>query len=99
MSSQSFCFGRFRFDAETEALWRDDVLVPIGHRAAALLRVLLDRPGKVIGRVDLVTAVWPGLTLEDSNLSVQISSLRKTLGTSTNGEEWIATVPRVGYRF
>ncbi len=99
MLSQSFSFGRFRFDAERNVLTRNDVPVPIGHRATVLLLVLLKEHGKAVKRADLMEAVWPGLTLEDSNLSVQIASLRKALGKSAASEEWIATVPRLGYRF
>ena len=44
-------------------------------------------------------AAWPGTAVEESNLSVQIASLRKLLGPSPDGGEWIATIPRVGYRF
>src|SRR5262245_1878542 len=99
MLSQSFSFGRFRFDAERNGLTRNDVPVPIGHRAAVLLLVLLKEHGKAVKRADLMEAVWPGLTLEDSNLSVQIASLRRALGKSAAGQEWIATVPRLGYRF
>jgi TolB-like protein/tetratricopeptide (TPR) repeat protein len=99
MLSRSVCFGPFRFDLETNVLLRDEDPVPIGHRAAALLRILLSEHGKVVSRADLMEAVWPGLALEDSNLSVQIASLRKALGTSATGEEWVATVPRLGYRF
>ena len=42
---------------------------------------------------------WPGTAVEESNLSVQIAALRKLLGAAHDGGEWIATVPRVGYRF
>jgi TolB-like protein len=42
--------------------------------------------------------VWPGVAIEDSNLTVQIAALRKSMGTQPDGHEWISTVPRVGYR-
>ena len=44
-------------------------------------------------------AAWPGTAVEESNLSVQIALLRKLLGSSPGGGEWIATIPRIGYRF
>jgi TolB-like protein len=44
-------------------------------------------------------AAWPGSVVEESNLSVQIAALRKLLGRAVDGTEWIATVPRIGYRF
>ena len=46
-----------------------------------------------------MVAAWPGVIVEESNLSVQIATLRKCLGPATDGTDWIATVPRVGYRF
>ncbi|OAP42756.1 hypothetical protein AU381_16475 [Sinorhizobium glycinis] len=48
---------------------------------------------------DLLGAAWPGLAVEESNLSVQIAALRKLLGPAPHGVEWIVTIPRVGYRF
>ena len=56
-------------------------------------------PGEVITKADLMDAGWPGTAVEESNLSVQIASLRKLLGPSADGGEWIATIPRIGYRF
>jgi DNA-binding winged helix-turn-helix (wHTH) protein len=99
MHSQGFWFGQFRLDAETDVLLRNNVPVPVGHRATCLLRALLNQRGQPVSRAELMEAVWPGLTLEDSNLSVQVASLRKVLGKSPEGDQWIATVPRVGYRF
>jgi TolB-like protein/Tfp pilus assembly protein PilF len=75
------------------------VLVPVGQKAALLLDALATNPGEVRTKAELMDAAWPGLTVEESNLSVQIGSLRKLLGPSPDGGEWIATVPRVGYRF
>ena len=50
-------------------------------------------------KTELMDAAWPGTTVEENNLTVQIGSLRKLLGPSPSGGEWIATIPRVGYRF
>jgi DNA-binding winged helix-turn-helix (wHTH) protein len=52
-----------------------------------------------VKKSDLMDAAWPGVTVEEGNLSVQIAALRKLLGPSPGGAEWIATIPRVGYRF
>lgn len=73
--------------------------MPIGQRACRLLSALLADPGAVRTKAELLDAAWPGMALEESNLSVQIAALRKLLGPGPDGEEWIATVPRVGYRF
>jgi DNA-binding winged helix-turn-helix (wHTH) protein len=52
----------------------------------------------VLTKAQLMDAAWPGMAVEESNLSVQIASLRKALGGAPDGGEWIVTVPRVGYR-
>ncbi|WP_284342564.1 winged helix-turn-helix domain-containing tetratricopeptide repeat protein [Devosia nitrariae] len=73
--------------------------VALGHRGSGLLRVLTAKRGEIISKDALLQAAWPGQVVEESNLSVQIAALRKALGTSPAGQEWIATVPRIGYRF
>lgn len=87
-------FGPFRFDADRMLLLRDGAPVTLGGRAAAILAALLARPGDVVGREELMTAAWPDTAVEESNLSVQISQLRRTVG-----EGRIGTVERVGYRW
>lgn len=94
-----FSFGQFHYDPAQKLLFKDDVPVTIGVRAAALLHLLLSRRGEVVSKDDLIEAAWPGLAIEESNLSVQVAALRKTLGQSPAGGEWIVTVQRIGYRF
>jgi TolB-like protein len=67
-------------------------------RAIALLRALLEANGQPVTKAALMDAAWPGASVEESNLTVQIAALRKVLGASDSSEDWIATVPRVGYR-
>ncbi len=86
--------GPFRLDTQNELLYRGSEPVPLGRRAVALLRVLLERPGVLVSKDVLIEAAWPGQSVEESNLTVQISALRKVLG-----EGWIETMPRRGYRF
>jgi TolB-like protein/Tfp pilus assembly protein PilF len=99
MPEQHFSFGPFTLNRGSGALLRDGVRIAVGHRGICVLQALLDRRGEVVSRATLMDAVWPGMAIEESNLSVQVASLRKALGTSPSGEEWIATVPRSGYRF
>jgi len=73
--------------------------VALGQRAIALLRALLDQPGVVVSKDALIEAVWPDQAVEESNLTVQIASLRRLLGAAPGGERWIETVPRRGYRY
>ena len=92
-------FGPFRLDAKNEILFLGSEPMPLGRRAVALLRVLVERSGEPISKEALIDAAWPGLAVEDSNLTVQIAALRRALGTQAGGEGWIETLPRRGYRF
>jgi DNA-binding winged helix-turn-helix (wHTH) protein len=94
-----YSFGPFRLDGESEILFRGAEPTPVGRRAVALLRVLIERPGAPVSKDALIEAAWPGLVVEESNLPVQIAALRKVLGQEIGGEGWIETLPRRGYRF
>jgi TolB-like protein/Flp pilus assembly protein TadD len=94
-----FTFGDFLLDPQKGTLLRHDQPVPIGQRGIRLLETLLRRKGEVVTKAELIDAAWGGLAIEESNLSVQIAALRKILGAMPDGGEWIATIPRVGYRF
>jgi adenylate cyclase len=97
--ARTYILGRFRLDAEAAILFREAVPVALGQRAVALLRVLVGRPGIPVSKGALIEAAWPGLTVEESNLTVQISALRRVFREEPNGEGWIETLPRRGYRF
>jgi len=99
MPGDPVSFGPFVLFPDNGTLFRDGKLVPVGHRAVMLLGALLKSPGRVFTKAELMDMAWPGTAVEESNLSVQIASLRKMLGPAPDGGEWIATVPRVGYRF
>src|SRR6516165_10582110 len=94
-----YAFGPFRLDAQGETLFRGTEPVALSHRALVLLRILIDRAGATVSKDTLMEAAWPGLAVEDSNLTVQITALRRALGEVPGGESWIATLPRKGYRF
>src|ERR1700722_11755564 len=95
----SYTFGPFRLDGEAETLFRGAEPVALGRRAVTLLRALVERPGALISKDALIEAAWPGLTVEDSNLPVQIAALRRALGEPPGCEHRIDTRPRRGYRF
>src|SRR5256714_14356455 len=97
--SDKLAFGPFVLDVERGTLLRDGRPFAVSSKGLQLLRVLLEAPGQVLAKTDLMEAAWPGVAVEESNLSVQIAALRKQLGPSPDGGDWIATVPRVGYRF
>ena len=95
-----YAFGPFVFDPAAGELRRDGgVVAGLGRRGLALLNALVAAKGEPLSKDDLLAAAWPRQIVEEANLSVQIAALRKTLGLTDNGAQWIATVPGVGYRF
>jgi TolB-like protein/Tfp pilus assembly protein PilF len=92
-------FGPFRLDADAELLFRGAKPIVLGRRALALLRLLLERAGAPVSKDALIEAAWPGLAIEDSNLTVQIAALRKVFDETAGGGGWIETMPRRGYRY
>ncbi|WP_224672115.1 winged helix-turn-helix domain-containing protein, partial [Mesorhizobium sp. BR1-1-7] len=96
---ERFAFGPFVLSPEAGTLLRQGVPVLVGYRALLLLIELVRHAGEVLAKTKLMEIAWPGTAVEESNLSVQIASLRKLLGPSSDGTEWIATIPRIGYRF
>jgi TolB-like protein/Tfp pilus assembly protein PilF len=99
MLGQRLMFGRFVLDARRTTLFRSGTPIAVGVRGIALLHALLKANGQVLTKAELMDAAWPSVVVEESNLSVQIAALRKLLGPAPDGTEWIATVPRIGYRF
>ena len=91
-------FGPFRLDADAEILFRDGRPIVLGQRAVALLQLLLERAGTPVSKDALFEAAWPGLAVEDSNLTVQIAAMRRAFGEA-GGADWIETLPRRGYRY
>ncbi|HEV7745970.1 MAG TPA: tetratricopeptide repeat protein [Pyrinomonadaceae bacterium] len=92
-------FGPFRLDAEKLRLTRDGELVPLFRKDVESLLVLVRNPGRPLEREELMKAVWEDAAVEDANLTVAISHLRKALETNGETAEYIETIPRVGYRF
>jgi TolB-like protein/DNA-binding winged helix-turn-helix (wHTH) protein len=91
--------GPFRLDGEAQLLLRGAEPVPLGKRAVAVLRALVEQPGIPVSKEALIEAAWAGLAVEENNLVVQIAALRRVFGEATGGEGWIETLPRRGYRF
>ena len=89
-----YSFGRVVVQASVRRLVVDGKPCAVGARAFDVLMALVDRRDRVVPKGDLIDAVWPGLVVEENNLQVHISALRKALGPSA-----IATVPGRGYQF
>jgi TolB-like protein len=96
--STTITFGQFALHAETGTLFHRGEATLLGSRGAALLSLLLERAQSPVAKDALIEAAWPGLAIEDSNLTVQISALRRVLEQG-GGANWIETLPRRGYRY
>ena len=97
-------FGPFRLDPAAGSLVRYDdagasVPVALGARALAVLCALASRSGELVVKQAIMDAVWPDTTVEDKNLTVQVSALRQALEREGGRGDWIQTVPGRGYRF
>ena len=95
----SYQFGRFSLNAADRVLLRDRELVPLGPKAFDILLALVENRGRLVEKDDLMKRVWPTTFVEEGNLTQNISLLRKALGETANGPQFIETVPRRGYRF
>jgi TolB-like protein/DNA-binding winged helix-turn-helix (wHTH) protein/Flp pilus assembly protein TadD len=92
-------FGPFRLDPNRHRLFRGDEIVALSPKAIQALLLLVENRGKLLERETLMDALWPHVIVEDANLTVAISQLRKALNQNGDKAEFIETIPRVGYRF
>src|SRR5258707_312176 len=103
-SSGVFLFEDFRLDRRGAGLFQRDgsgafLPVAIGSRGLDILGVLIDRAGEIVSKDEIIAAVWPGTVVEDSNLTVQVSALRRVLDQGRPNGRCIQTVSGRGYRF
>jgi DNA-binding winged helix-turn-helix (wHTH) protein/tetratricopeptide (TPR) repeat protein len=99
VDGESYEFGPYRLDARKRVLWRGGELVRLPPKAVDILLALLEQHGDLVSKDELLRRVWPDTFVEEANLSVNVSALRKALGEQADGQPWIETVPRRGYRF
>jgi DNA-binding winged helix-turn-helix (wHTH) protein/TolB-like protein len=92
-------FSRFRFDPENHLLECEGSPIPLTPKAFDILLVLVENGSRLTTKEELMRKVWPDSFVEEANLTVNISALRKQLGETPNGQQYIETVPRKGYRF
>lgn len=92
-------FDEFRLDALKRQLTRDGEVVPIYSKAFDLLLVMVQNGGRDLSKDELLEMVWPGQILEESNLTVNISAVRRALGEKAAQPRFIVTMPGRGYRF
>ncbi len=99
MSKQCYEFGEFQFDATRQVLTREGESVRLKTKACELLQVLIERRGEVLEKEVLMQLLWPDTVVEENNLTVHMTALRKALGDSPNEHRFIVTIPGRGYRF
>jgi DNA-binding winged helix-turn-helix (wHTH) protein len=92
-------FGPFNLFAAERLLKETDEPVPLGGRALDILIALTQRAGEVVSHKELISSVWPDLTVEGANLRVHIAALRKALGDGIDGARYISNVVGRGYCF
>jgi len=90
-------FGAFRLFAAERQLKKGDEALQLGGRALDTLIALVERAGEVVTQGELISRVWPDVTVEEANLRVHIASLRKALGDGREGTRYIVTVAGRGY--
>jgi predicted ATPase/DNA-binding winged helix-turn-helix (wHTH) protein len=99
MDAQTISFGPFRLLTEQRLLLDGDRPVRLGSRAFDILAALVERPGEVVGKEQLIARAWPQTFVEEANLKIQMSALRRALGDGQGGNRYVITVPGRGYNF
>lgn len=94
-----YCFGECRFFPDRQLLLYRDVPLRVGSRALDLLHALVQGSGDVVSKDELIRFAWPNTFVHESNLKVNIASLRRALPRASSEYPYIATIPGRGYRF
>src|SRR5688572_12379688 len=92
-------FGTVTLIPDERLLSKDGHPVSLTPKAFDLLVVLTANPGRLLTKEQLMQAVWPDATVEESNLAYHVFAIRKALGESADSDRYIETVPKRGYRF
>src|SRR6266436_4702935 len=92
-------FDNFRLDAAQRRLLRDGEPVPLSSKAFDLLLVLVENSGRLVEKEELYQRVWADQIVEESNLTVQMSAIRKAMGDRRGPQQYINTITGRGYRF
>jgi Tol biopolymer transport system component/DNA-binding winged helix-turn-helix (wHTH) protein len=96
---QLYEFGPFRLDVGERLLMRDGRVTPLPPKVFDTLLVLVENSGRVVSKDELMQSLWPDTFVEESNLTQNISQLRRALGDGAGGPQYIETIPKRGYRF
>jgi DNA-binding winged helix-turn-helix (wHTH) protein/TolB-like protein/TPR repeat protein len=98
-TNRFYDFGEFRLDITQRVLFRNGSPLPLTPKVFDTLAVLVEHAGRILEKDELMKKVWRDSFVEEANLAVNISSIRKALGESAGGAQFIETIPRRGYRF
>jgi DNA-binding winged helix-turn-helix (wHTH) protein len=99
MDASAISFGPFRLVAAQRLLLEGDKPVRLGSRAFDILTALVEHAGEVVGKEELIARAWPRTFVEEANLKIQVSALRRALGDGQGGHRYVVTVPGRGYNF
>jgi predicted ATPase/DNA-binding winged helix-turn-helix (wHTH) protein len=99
MDASAVSFGPFRLVAAQRLLLEGDKPVRLGSRAFDILTALVEHAGEVVGKEELIARAWPRTFVEEANLKIQVSALRRALGDGQDGHRYVVTVPGRGYNF
>src|SRR3954454_22955095 len=95
----AFAFCPFQLLSARRLLLEGDNTVRLGSRAFDILAVLIERAGEIVSKEELIARAWPKTIVEDANLKIQVSALRRALGDGQGSRRYIATIPGRGYNF
>jgi DNA-binding winged helix-turn-helix (wHTH) protein/alpha-beta hydrolase superfamily lysophospholipase len=98
-ATQIYEFGPFRLDAAERRLMCQGQPTPLQDKLFDTLLALVSNAGRLLTKADLMRAVWPDANVEETNLSHNISMIRKLLGETRSGHQYVETIPKHGYRF
>src|SRR5580704_15495362 len=99
MGEPAISFGPYRLLAARRLLLEGDKPVRLGSRAFDILTVLVGRAGEVVGKEELIARAWPTTFVDEANLKIQVSALRRALGDGQGDHRYIVTVVGRGYNF
>jgi DNA-binding winged helix-turn-helix (wHTH) protein len=98
-TARAISFGLFRLLPAQRLLLRADEAVSLGSRALDILIALVERPGELLDKGELMARVWPNTFVEPANLTVHVAALRRALGDGRDGNRFIINIPGRGYQF
>jgi predicted ATPase/DNA-binding winged helix-turn-helix (wHTH) protein len=98
-ADESLVFGTFQLFPSQHVLLEGGTRVHIGNRALQILTTMIERPGVLVSKAELIERVWPETVVEEANLKVHIAALRRILGDGRDGKRYIVNIPGRGYMF